>query len=157
MAAGYTVTTGTSATALAAATPKTLIDLIAGANTQCILTQYAVSFDGISASAVPVLMEWCQSTQATAGTPGSSPTPTLIRGLGTSGATPGINYSIEPTVLTVFDHFFLTPNGGTIVVQFPLGREPQTNLSGSATIKAIALRATAPAIVNVRASLWWDE
>lgn len=157
MATGYTVTTGTSATALSAATAKTLINLIAGANQQAIITEFSVSFDGVTASAVPVLVELCQSTQATAGTPGSSPTPAVIRGLGTASATPGINYSAEPTVLTVIKQWLVTPNGGLLVVQSPLGRETITNLSGSSTVKAVALRCTAPAAVNVRAYMEFEE
>ncbi len=157
MATGYTFTTGTSAIALSAATAKTILNLIAGANQQAIITEFSVSFDGVTASATPVLVELCQSTQAGAGTAGSTPTPALIRGLGTAGATTGINYSAEPTVLSVIKHWLVTPNGGLLVIQSPLGRETITNLSGSSTVKAVAVRCTAPAAVNVRGYIEFEE
>jgi hypothetical protein len=156
MAAGFTVKTA-GATALTAATAKTLVNIIAGANRQAILVEISNSFDGVTASAVPVLVELVGSTQATAGTPGTSPTPTLIRGLGAALSTAAESYSAEPTVLTQLKQWLVTPNGGLVVVQFPLGREPQTNLSGSATLLAMGLRDNAPAAVNARAYIEFEE
>jgi hypothetical protein len=156
MAAGFTVKTGTSATALSAATAKTLVNLIAASTRSALLTEMSVSFDGVTASAVPVLVELCLSTQATAGTAGSSPTPQQIRGKGTALCTAGVDYSAEPTALTPFKHWLVTPNGGLLVVQFPLGRESQFDLSGG-TNKAQAIRANAPAVVNTRAYAEFEE
>lgn len=156
MSALYAVKTGVTATALVAATAKTVVNLIAGANRVPLVTQMAISFDGVTASAVPVNVEACLCTQATAGTPGTSPTPTLIRGKGASQSTGGVDYSAEPTAVTPYDHWLATPNGGLFVVQFPLGREPESDLSGG-TNKAQLLRATAPANVNCRASLQFEE
>lgn len=157
MATGYAFNSGSSAVALSAATAKTVMNLIAGANQQAIITEFSISFDGVTASAVPVLVELCQSTQAGAGTPGSTPTPTVIRGLGTASATTGVAYSAEPTALTVIKQWLVTPNGGLLVIQSPLGRETITNLSGSATVKAIAIRCNAPAAVNVRGYMEFEE
>lgn len=156
MSAGYVVKTGASATALSAATAKTLVDIISGANDSPLITELSVGFDGVTASAVPVLVELGYSTQATAGTPGASPTPTLIRGRGAAGSTAGVDYSAEPTALTPFKHWLVTPNGGLLVIQFPLGREPQPDLSGG-TNKGIFLRCTAPATVNCRGYMEFEE
>lgn len=156
MAAGFTVKTA-GATALAAATAKTLIMIIAGANRQCVMTEFSNSFDGVTASNTPVLIELVGSTQATAGTPGTSPTPYLIRGLGAALATAAESYSVEPTVLTQAKEYLVTPNGGCLVVQFPLGREYQSNLSGSATLLGIGIRDTAPQVVNARAYVEFEE
>lgn len=156
MSAGYAVKTGTSATALSAATAKTLVDLISGAGDSPIVTEMSVGFDGVTASAVPVLVELGYSTQGAAGTPGTSPTPTLIRGRGTTTVTSGVDYSAEPTTLTPFKHWLVTPNGGLLVLQFPLGREPQPDLSGG-TNKGIFLRANAPAVVNTRAYMEFED
>lgn len=156
MSAGFVVKTGTTATALSAATAKTVVNLIAGANDVPLLTELSIGFDGVTASAVPVLVDLCYSTQGAAGTPGASPTPTLIRGKGASGSTSGIDYSAEPTTLTAFKHWLITPNGGLLVLQFPLGREPLGDASGG-TNKAMALRANAPAVVNTRAYLEFEE
>jgi hypothetical protein len=153
----FAFNSGTSAVALAAATAKTIMNLIAGANQQARITELSVSFDGVTASAVPVLVELCQSTQATAGTPGASPTPGIIKGLGACGATAGNAYSAEPTALTMIKQWLITPNGGTFIIQSPLGREAETNVSGSSTVKALAVRCTAPAIVNVRGYIEFEE
>jgi hypothetical protein len=156
MSAGYVVKTGTTATALAAATAKTLVNLISGGSDSPLVTEMSIGFDGVTASAVPVLVDLCYSTQAGAGTPGASPTPTLIRGRGVAGSTAGNDYSAEPTTLTAIKHWLVTPNGGLLVLQSPLGREPQPDLS-SGTNKGICLRANAPAVVNTRAYLEFEE
>lgn len=155
MAAGYVVRTA-GATALVGGTAKTLVNLISGTTVSPIVVEMSMSFDGVTASAVPVLVELGYSTQATAGTPGTSPTPTLIRGRGTAVSTAAESYSAEPTALTAFKQWLLTPNGGLLVIQFPLGREAQPDLSGG-TNKAIFLRGNAPANVNARAYLELEE
>lgn len=156
MASGFVVKTGTTATALVAATAKTLVNLIAGASQVPIPCEMSIGFDGVTASAVPVLVDMGYSTQAGAGTPGTSPTPTLIRGRGAAGSTAAVDYSAEPTALTAFKHWLLTPNGGLLILQMPLGREPQGDASGGAN-KAVFLRANAPANVNARGYLEFEE
>ena len=157
MATLYSINTGTAAVALAAATPKTALMVIAGATKQAVITEFSISFDGVTASAVPVLVELVQSTQAGAGTPGASPTPDVLNGLGAAVSTAAINYSAEPTVLNVVKQWLVTPNGGLLVIQSPLGRESKTNLSGTATVKGMGIRLTAPAIVNYRGYIEFEE
>ena len=156
MATGFTVKTA-GATALTAATAKTLVNVIPGANRQVIVCEISNSFDGVTASAVPVLVELVGSTQATAGTVGTSPTPTLIRGLGAAVSTAAESYSVDPTALTQWKQWLVTPNGGLLVIQFPLGREPVTDVSGGPTTKGIGLRDNAPAAVNARAYVEFEE
>ena len=154
---GYTINTA-GATALAAATAKTLLNVIAGANDSPYIVEFGVSFDGVTASAVPVAVELVMSTQATAGTT-TAQTPQQIRGwpTQTGNCTAAVNYTIEPTVLTVIKTWLVTPNGGVLVVQFPLGREPQGVVAASTIGKGLGIRCTAPAIVNVRAYLEYEE
>lgn len=156
MAAGYCVKTGNTITALVAATAKTLVNLISGAGDSPIVAELGISFDGVTASAIPVTVDIGYSTQAGAGTPGASPTPVLIRGRGTTTITSGIDYTAEPTALTGVKHWLITPNGGLFVMQSPLGREPQPDLSGG-TNKGLFLRANAPANVNARAYLEFED
>jgi len=153
-AAGYVVSSGTSAIALAAATAKTIVNVIPSAGRTATVTELSVSFDGVTASAVPVLVELCQSTQATAGT-STAGTLTQVRGRATTvGATAGVNYTVEPTVLTATRQWLVTPNGGLWTIQFPLGREPEADAT---TVKGLALRVTAPAIVNVRGYVEFEQ
>lgn len=152
MAAGYAVQL-TSDVALTAATPKTIINVISGANALTRVTGLSVSFDGVSATAEPVTVELCSSTQATAGTPGSSPTPVQVRGATrTVQGTAGINYSAEPTVLTVTHTWLVHPQSG-FTIQFPYGREPEQ----ITTADALAVRCTAPANVNCRGWVEYEE
>lgn len=147
----------TPAVALAAATAKTVAAITAGATRVPTLTELAISFDGTSATAVPVLIELVAGTGATAGT-STAFTPLLVRGdpSETALATAGVNYTAEPTVLTPIKQWFVSPTSG-LILQFPLGREVTGTAAASSARKVLGLRITAPAIVNVRAGLEFEE
>lgn len=154
-AAGYIINTGTSAIALSAATAKTIWYVNTGANRNFSITEIAVGFDGVTASAVPGLVELVYGTKATNSTPGTgSTTFTPVQGRGwavqTAAAAAANNCTSEPTVLVVHRTWLLTPNGGLLVVQFPLGREPVGHNIASTSGLQIGLRVNAPAAVNVR-------
>lgn len=132
---------------------KTALLGIAPAGHGLTVTEIAVSFDGVTASAVPALVEMVRSTAATAGTSaGSVPTPIQVRGRVTAGSAPtsGHNYTVEPTVLTGSRQWYLSPNGGVLVYPFPLGREVEID-SSAGTTKAIGIRINVTANVNCMA------
>jgi len=151
---GYVIETA-GALALTGATAKTILSVISAANAINRITAFSVSFDGVTATAVPVLVELCYSTQATAGTPtGGTFTPTQIRGATrTCQATGSRNYSAEPTVITTYLPFLVPAFMGSLTLQFPLGREPEQIV----TADALLLRCTAPAAVNVRGWIEFEE
>jgi hypothetical protein len=151
---GYVIETAGNI-ALAAATAKTILNVINGTNTITRLCELGVSFDGVTPTAVPVTVELCYSTQAGAGTPtGGTFTPTQMRGpTRTPQALGSRNYTAEPTVLTVWKRWLVPAFNGSMVLPFPLGREPEQIL----TADGLALRCTAPAIVNVQAYLEFEE
>ncbi len=152
MAAGYTFTTE-GAEALAAATAETILNLINAANSLVRLIEFGISFDGVTATAVPVLVELMNSTQATAGT-SSSATIRQLRGpTRTVQASAAHSYTVEPTVLTGLREWLVRPDGGLLIIQFPLGREPEQ----VTTADGFPIRATAPAIVNVRGYMEFEE
>ncbi len=147
MSTGYVITTE-GAMAITAS-GDTMLNFINVANSTLKLIEFSVSFDGVTATAVPVLVEICHSTQATAGT-ASTPTIRQIRGATrTVQATAASQYTVEPTVLTVLKDYLVRADGGLIVIQFPLGREVEQNT----TLDGLCIRATAPAAVNGRASM----
>src|SRR3990172_10403294 len=80
---------------------KTALMVIPGANSGLLVVEFGISFDGVTASAVPALVELVSSTQATAGTPTGTPTVTQVRGRVTGGDPPTATrrYSAEPTAL----------------------------------------------------------
>lgn len=149
-AAGYSCTTE-GAVALAAATAKSILGVKAHANSGLQVKGFHVAFDGISAAGVPVLVELCYSTFGanSPGTNSSSTTPRQTYGrVLTAGFTSGKTWTTEPTTLTVIKEMLLSPNGGSLFFQFPLGTEPDCALA-----EGFVIRCTAPATVNVRATL----
>ena len=139
------------AVALAAATAKTVIGVKAHANSGLQLVDFWIGFDGVTASAVPVLVEVMYSTWG-ANSPGTNSTSTTARQrcgrVLTAGFTAGKTWTTEPTTLTLIKEFLLTPNGGAVLYTWPLGTEPD-----SALAEGFVIRCTAPAIVNVRGSM----
>lgn len=159
----WIVATGAAALALAAATAKTIIYLNAGATDQPILSELCVGFDGVTASATPALVEHVFGTKATNSTPGTASTAGVAvqqRGWPTQApaSAAAVNCTSEPTVLTSARQWLVTPNGGLIVLQMPLGREPTGVASGTAQSgNQLGIRVTAPAIVNTRGYLEFEE
>jgi hypothetical protein len=146
-AVGYFVQTE-AAVALAAGVAKSVIGVVAQAAAGLQLKSFEIGFDGVTASAVPVLIEIGYCTFAGAGTgTGTTPRQSYGRVLA-AGFTSFRNYTVEPTVVTPLKEFLLTPNAGLIAYQFPLGQEPDT-----AFAQGFVIRLTAPAIVNVRATM----
>lgn len=149
-------TTGYSAVAqadvaLSAATARSAIGVVAPAQFGVSLQGWQVAFNGVTASAVPVLIEVCRATFATNG-PGTNSTSATVqqdRGRAiTAGFTAAYSWTTEPTVLTVIESFLMTPNAGAIVYDYPLEREPDCDVSNG-----FVLRLTAPATVSARATL----
>lgn len=152
--AGYSVQATTSVP-LVAATAKSVIGVNATANFGAVLKKYRVSFDGVTASAIPVFVEICNCTFAT-NVPGTNSTAeTVWQNYGkaiTAGFTVARNWTVEPTVVSPLDTFTLTPNGGTVIYDFPLGDCPDVGVSNG-----FVIRCTAPAAVNFRGALWFER
>lgn len=156
MKAGYSVST-LAAVALSAATAKSILTVLAPAQFGIDLRQLRIAFDGVTASNVPVLVELCQNTLATNSTVGTgnttAGTPTQVYGRAiTAGFTAFYNSTSEPTVLTPYDRWTITPNGGVLVYDYPADRTPDSPVSAGLTI-----RCTAPAAVNVNATMVFER
>jgi hypothetical protein len=152
--AGYSIVTG-GAVALSAATAKTILGVKSHANFGIDLKKFKLSFDGVTATAVPVLVEVCAATFATnsPGTASTAVTPAQLYGRAvTVGATAAKTWTTEPTVLTTIAEFLLTPVGGTVFYDWPLGDTPDSPVS-----EGFVLRCNAPAGVNVRASMEFER
>lgn len=150
----YSVQTG-AAVALSAATARTVLAVIAPAQFGVNLTRYEISFDGVTASAIPVLVEICSSTFATNSTPGTNNTTATVNQTAgrtiTAGFTGFYASTAEPTVLTPIDSYTITPNGGTIVRDYN-GLQPDSAVSAG-----FVIRLTAPAAVNARATMFFGR
>lgn len=147
--AGYSAEVG-AAVALAAATAKTVLSVIAPAQFGVDLLKYRIGFDGVTASAIPVVVELVTWTTDGTGT-GGAVNQVYGRSI-TAGFTTKYNYTVEPTTATLIDRFTLTPNGGLVIYDFPAGTTPDTAVSN-----LIGIRCTAPAVVNVNATMWFER
>lgn len=154
--AGYSLTT-LAPVALVAATAKSVLTVIAPAQFGVDLTKIRLGFDGVTASAIPVLVELCDNTLATNSTVGTNnttagtPTQNYGRTI-TAGFTGFYASTAEPTVLTAFDRWTLTPNGGLVIYDWPLGSTHDTAVSAG-----ITTRLTAPAAVNANETNWFER
>jgi hypothetical protein len=154
---GYKVSTS-AAVALTGGAAKTCLMVITPAQFGGALRKARIAFDGITASAVPALVEVVQSTNATNSTPGTNNTnenANIFQYKGrsiTAGFTAFSASTSEPTVLTVMDSWLLTPAGGLVVYDFPLGDEIECNVSAG-----LGVRINAPANVNARVSLSFER
>jgi len=151
--AGYQIRS-TAAVALSAATAKTAVMIITPAQFGGDLKKFRIGFDGVTASAVPVLWEVVRSTNASNSAPGTGNTTesaNIVQVYGraiTTGFTGFSASTSEPTVLTVLDANLLTPCGGLLVYDFPLGDTFECDVSAG-----LGIRLTAPAAVNARVSM----
>jgi hypothetical protein len=118
------------------------------------LKKFRVGFDGVTASAVPALVEIVRSTNATNSTPGTgntTETANIVQVYGraiTTGFTAFSASTSEPTVLTVLESFLLSPAGGLVIYDYALGSEFECDVSAG-----LGIRITAPAVVNARCSM----
>jgi len=118
------------------------------------LKKFRIGFDGVTASAVPVLWEVVRSSNASNSTPGTgntSESTNITQAYGqtiTAGFTAFSASTSEPTALTVLDSNLLTPAGGLLMYDFPLGDTFECGASAG-----LGIRLTAPATVNARVSM----
>jgi hypothetical protein len=116
------------------------MQLIAPTNTILAVNGAWVSFDGVSNTGVPVIVEIL--TQTTAGTV-TARNPQKTKDTATAlGATGGVNASAEPTAGNVLKTFHVHPQAGVIM---PLDFDKEIEVAGGARL---GMRITAPANVN---------
>jgi len=140
----------TTEEALAAATKETLIQLIAAANHRVKILEWGVYFDGISSTEAPV--EITLERQSDAGTGSSLTLVKLDDSIAdTLLTTAQQDFSVDPTPGNVLEVKEVHPQGG-FEKQYRVGEEP---IIGGGD--RLAITATAPAIVNVRAYIKFEE
>lgn len=139
--------------ALASGVAKSVLGIKSGSLFGMQVTEATISFDGQSASAEPVLVQFCHATFAT-NSPGTNSTSVTVQrsggrqiNSGTTSMTAARAWSSEPTVLSVLREFLVHPQAG-IVIQIPLGGEADCDVN-----EGFVIRATAPASVNARAEI----
>lgn len=149
--AGLRVTAeNTAAVALVAATEKTTIQLNAPAQQRLVVRRVGIFFDGASTTAVPVLVKLILTT--TAGTNTALTLNKLVSSDSeTIQTTAGENASAEGTNSTLLDQWLVHPQMG-LDLTYAFGQEKVVVGGGR-----VAIKCTAPAIVNVRTKIDFDE
>lgn len=151
----YTARSGSSATnttavAMVAATAKTVVQVIGSSTDTLSLVRIRVSFDGVTATAIPALVEVGIITAA-----GTSTAFTPVQVTGSplaSSSTAGYNSSAEPTYNRIIDSFYAPVTMGHFTDWTPLGEEALAAIS-----QGFGIRVTAPATVNCLASILYAE
>lgn len=140
----------TAEVALAAATAKTVVQIVAPSNHRVKILGWGVFFDGIAGTAAPV--EVTLSRQSTAGTMSSLTPAKRDDSLAeTLQVTAQHTATAEPTTGDTVDSIEVHPQSGFEIV-YPLGQEV---ICGGGD--RIGIVCTAPAIVNVRAKIIFEE
>lgn len=155
---GFSVTSG--ANFAVGATAKTILNVISGTDSPPVICEFGISFDVISGAAAVVLLEMCSSTQGAAGTTGTIGTIVALRGYPsyTPRTTVAGQYSVEPTTLTAIKQWWIRPDQGPFVIQWPLNREPMGMITAATAMKGIAFRISAASgTPNARAYLEFEE
>lgn len=140
--------------ALVAATAKTVLQVStnSGTNkTRALVKKIAITFDGTSTIAEPVIIRLVRQSTGAPGT-GTSVNGVAVNQFADAILTTGTyNFSSEATDTDVIDVIEVHPQAGYSII-FPLGLEPVIPSSA-----LLALKVTAPAAVNCMVSIWVEE
>jgi hypothetical protein len=140
----------TAEEALGAAAVETIIQLVAPANHRVRVLGWGVFFDSVSPTAEPVQVRLLR--QSTAGSGTSLALVKLDDSLAETLQTTALqDFIFEPTAGDVLDVVEVHPQTG-YEVKYPMGQEP---IIGGGD--RMGLDCTAPAIVNVRAKIFFEE
>ncbi len=149
--AGYKASTE-GAVALVASATKTVLGVLAPAQFGVDLKKIRVSFDQTSAMlGVAVQLGYCTFATNPPGTNSGTATVTQLYG---RAITAGKNWTAEPTAIVIVDEFFLDPDKGTLLYDFPLGDTPDNDVLKGFCLTCITAAAVTP---NVRASMVFER
>lgn len=129
-----------TAISLAAATAKTVAAVSTPASRRAKLVGFSVSFNSTTSTNQSVLVEIIRTDATGAGT-ATSATPVPVDQAETAALCSGfVNYSAEPTTITVIDRKLITPVGGTLIEPFEFLDQPVA----AASSRLLGVRLTAP-------------
>lgn len=129
-----------TAISLTAATAKTVAAVSTPASRRAKLVGFSVSFNSTTSTNQSVLVEIIRTDATGAGT-ATSATPVPVDQAETAALCSGfVNYSAEPTTITVIDRKLITPVGGTLIEPFEFLDQPVA----AASSRLLGVRLTAP-------------
>lgn len=145
----------TAEAAAVAASMTTILEVNPPANRAATFTEVSLSFSGVSATDPPVLVQVCEVTATSAA--GTGVTPASMRDGQVSAACTAKKLPGSEGTVTILKTYNVPPSSG-LVIQYPLGREPQIQGAAS-TAKGLSIRCNrgAGAAINCDANLEWEE
>lgn len=133
-------------------------EILGDADVVARLVEFSISFNGVSATQEPILVKLRQITATGTGT---ACTEVAVQRTGKTAPQCQAKHTLtaEPTMVATvaLGQWYVHPQGGLLVVQYPLGREPVI-CDGSAS-QGLALELTSASGVTPKAAthLIWDE
>lgn len=152
--AGYSAST-LADVALVAATPKSVVGVLAPAQFGVDLTAFEIGLLGNTSGQVPGRVELCYCTFATNPPGTNSQSATVQQTYGrviAPGFTAAYDWSAEPTALTILQVWPLATTAGVVLYQFQENKSYDSDVSDG-----FVIRVTSPNIVNVRATLHFER
>lgn len=153
----YTAYTETPYTVITADT-SSVLEVLGDADVTARLVEFGISFNGVTASHAPILVKLRQITATGTGT--ACTEGNFSRSAKTAPQCSAKHtLTTEPTMVSTIalGQWYVTPVGGLLVVQYPLGREPII-CDGSAS-QGLALELTSASSVTPSAAAYfiWEE
>lgn len=150
----YATSTGATPFTSTGSIQTVLAVVNAGTDMAIQIKKFRVSFNGVTASNPPLPIRLFTTNNATAGTSSAGTIQQVAgRTLANTNITSAFNYTAEPTTKTYLqDEFLLTPNGGTVIYDYPLGDEPDSALTSTMGIELGAGTA-----VGITAAIWFTR
>lgn len=142
--------TSSIAVATVAATAKTVVGVLGSSTDSICLKGFVISFASVTATDVPAVVELGIITAL-----GTSTSTTPVQTSGhtlASSCTAGYNHTVEPTYNRIFRTHHVPVNNGVYEFYYPLGEEPQCDVS-----QGFAMRVTSPQAQSVFAHLIYSE
>lgn len=132
------------------------VKILGAAGAQATWTMSEASFDGTSGIAT---LEFDTSTEATAGTAGTAPSTTQIRRYPAVTAVTTVtgNFTAEGTTYTAINVLLLPLPTAPWVIQYPLGRELETQPAATTNGKALLMRGSTTVNCNMRGMIEFEE
>lgn len=144
-----------AAPAAVPASIATILELNPPANRVATIKQWWIEFSGVSSTDIPVIVEICEVTAASA--VGTAITPVSTRDGQVAVASAAKSLPASEGTVVVLERHAVPPSSG-ILIQYPEGREPQIQGAGSAA-KGFSIRANrgAGAAINASAGILFEE
>jgi len=145
----------TAESAAVPATMATILEVNPPAGRRVVVSEASITFSGVSSTDVPVLVQTCRVTAASAA--GTAVTPADQQDSGGTVLAAAKKLPASEGTVVILKTYMVPPSSG-LVIQYPLGREPRVE-GAAAAAKGYSVRANrgAGAAINSDANIEWEE